>query len=607
MNRKSISLIIGLMAIALLGVMAMQYYFIRQSYQLKSQLFDESVMAAINTVALKAEKDEALRFLNEREVQEKQLRQVQEKHQKRRTDQQEESFEKAQRMRMKRQKLSSEFRALEQQIKRRYQGAVLLDNDFYETYMKDPALRSHVRLEVTIQQAYDELGRIYQEQEMGIYADRKAPVMKKAKDDSVRYFVSDPIRGEFIISLPPRVDVRLEEEIRRLEQEAKVKMAAVYMDSVKANSSEGGSALQDLTVEFERSKKSIKDRIDPEFLESELTKEFRNRQIGLDFNYTVSLSKTDSVIYRFAANGGPSANPSDEAYTTVLFPSDMGGDRAVLSVLFPARSTLLMGNMKVMLISSITLLLVMILIFAYTILSILKQKKLSAMKNDFMNNMTHEFKTPVATIMIASESLKDPEISHDRARVNRLASIIYDENIRLGNHIERVLNIARLEKGDVKIDSDPIDINDLISTVTDSMALQLQKSNVQIDYRLEAKDSVVLGDELHLSNVVFNLLDNAIKYTESAPVIQICTRSTEKNLYLSIKDNGMGMNKAQLSRIFDQFYRIPTGNIHDIKGFGLGLSYVYDIVKRLGGTIKVKSELSKGTEFDITFPLYKMH
>ena len=266
-----------------------------------------------------------------------------------------------------------------------------------------------------------------------------------------------------------------------------------------------------------------------------------------------------------------------------------------------------MGNMKVMLISSITLLLAMILIFAYTILSILKQKKLSAMKNDFMNNMTHEFKTPVATIMIASESLKDPEISNDRARVSRLAGIIYDENVRLGNHIERVLNIARLEKGDVNIDADPIDINDLISTVTDSMALQLQKNNVQIDYRLEARDSVVLGDELHLSNVVFNLLDNAIKYTESAPVIQICTRSTEKNLYLSIKDNGMGMNKAQLGRIFDQFYRIPTGNIHDIKGFGLGLSYVYDIVKRLGGTIKVKSELHKGTEFDITFPLYKTH
>src|SRR5690606_8856275 len=136
-------------------------------------------------------------------------------------------------------------------------------NDFYETYMKDPALRSHVRLEVTIQQAYDDMGRIYQEQEMGTYADRKAPVMKKAKDDRVRYIVSDASLYEFIISLPPRVDVKLEEEIRRLEQEARVKMAAVYMDSEKANSDECGSSLQELSVECERFKKSIKGTIDP--------------------------------------------------------------------------------------------------------------------------------------------------------------------------------------------------------------------------------------------------------------------------------------------------------------------------------------------------------
>src|SRR5690606_36360266 len=306
-------------------------------------------------------------------------------------------------------------------------------------------------------------------------------------------------------------------------------------------------------------------------MEDELEQELQNRDIQLAFDFTISSSKTDSVLYQFVNNHSSSLLNEDEAYSTVLFPSDMTGERAVLSVYFPGKSSLIMGNMKAMLFSSAALLLVLISCFAFTILSIIKQKKLSEMKNDFMNNMTHEFKTPVATIMIASESLKDPEISQDRSRVARLAGIIYDENIRLGNHIERVLNIARLEKGDVNIDADPIDINDLISTVTDSMALQLQKNNVQIDYRLEARDSVVLGDELHLSNVVFNLLDNAIKYTESAPVIQICTRSTEKNLYLSIKDNGMGMNKAQLGRIFDQFYRIPTGNIHDIKGFGLGL------------------------------------
>jgi len=602
MNRKSISLIIGLMAIALLGVMAMQYYFIRQSFHLKTQLFDESVMAAINTVALKVEKDEALRFLNAKEIGENKLRERQAKE-KKRSSEEERSLAVANRMRMKRQKLSSEFKALEKQVKRRYQGAVLLDNDFYETYMKDPALRSHVKYEITIQQAYDEMGRVFQQQEMGIYVDKKTSRIKKAKDDSVRYFVVDPVVGEFVISLPPRVDAKLEEEIRQLEQQAKVKMAAVYMDSVKANSKKEGSSLENLAHEFERSKKSIEQRIDPKFMEEELKQELENRHIKLPFDFNISNSKTDSVIFQFTNH---TAFPEEgEAYTTVLFPSDMGGERATLSVFFPDKSSLLVGNMKVMLISSAALLLVLIACFAFTILSIIKQKKLSVMKNDFMNNMTHEFKTPVATIMIASESLKDPEISQDRARVARLAGIIYDENIRLGNHIERVLNIARVEKGDLSLDSESIDMNDLIMAVVDSMSLQLQKNNVEIEFDLKAAHSTVLGDELHLSNVIFNLIDNSIKYTDHAPLIKIGTSSHDKNLNITLKDNGMGMNRDQLSKIFDQFYRIPTGNIHDVKGFGLGLSYVQDIVKRLGGTIKVKSEINKGTEFEITLPLYK--
>src|SRR5690606_16922889 len=180
-----------------------------------------------------------------------------------------------------------------------------------------------------------------------------------------------------------------------------------------------------------------------------------------------------------------------------------------------------------------------------------------------------------------------------------------DENVRLGNHIERVLNIARIEKGDLKLETESIDINDLIGAVVDSMALQLQKGNVEIELNLEANPSVVLGDELHLSNVIFNLIDNSIKYTDHQPQIKIQTKAHSKSLIITLTDNGMGMDKEQLSKIFDQFYRIPTGNIHDVKGFGLGLSYVHDIVKRVGGTIKVKSEINKGTEFEIVLPLIK--
>lgn len=589
------------MAIALLGVMAMQFYFIRQSFNLKAQLFDESVMAALNTVALKAEKDEALRFLNEKEMHENRIRRTKEQ-QVQKSSEHQKSLEYANRMRMKRQQLNSEFKALEQQVKRRYPGAVLLDNSFYETYMKDPAFRNHVKYEITIQTAYDEKGNAFQQQEWGIYSDRKAKVVKKAKDDSVRYFVVDPVVGEFVISLPPRVDAKLEQEIRRLEHETKMRAASIYMDSIKASTNGDGSALKDLANEFERSKKSISQRIDPDFMHEELRKELDLRDIHLDFDFKINNNSTDSVIFKFSSVDF--ASESGATYQTVLFPNDMASEGAVLSVYFPKKSSLLLGNMKIMLASSVALLLVLIGCFAYTILSIIKQKKLSEMKSDFMNNMTHEFKTPVATIMIASESLKDPEISLDGGRVKRLAGIIYDENVRLGNHIERVLNIARIEKGDLSLESEPINMNELISTVTDSMSLQLQKKNVTINLDLAAIESTVLGDELHFSNVIFNLIDNSIKYSEGEPFINIRTVSHAKKLLIYFKDNGIGMNKDQLSKIFDQFYRIPTGNVHNVKGFGLGLSYVQDIIKRLGGSIKVKSELHRGAEFEITLPLY---
>ena len=225
------------------------------------------------------------------------------------------------------------------------------------------------------------------------------------------------------------------------------------------------------------------------------------------------------------------------------------------------------------------------------------------MKTDFINNMTHEFKTPVATIMIASEALKDPELTADKKRIDRLANIIYDENVRLGSHIERVLNIAKIDKGDLKLEHKEVQINDLLAAIVDSMSLQLQKRNATIELDLNAKDSTVMGDELHLSNVIFNLLDNANKYSPENPQLKICTLNAGKNLIIKVADKGIGMNRDQLSKIFDQFYRIPTGNLHDVKGFGLGLSYVNNIVKKLHGTIRVKSEKGKGSEFEIILPL----
>jgi two-component system phosphate regulon sensor histidine kinase PhoR len=223
------------------------------------------------------------------------------------------------------------------------------------------------------------------------------------------------------------------------------------------------------------------------------------------------------------------------------------------------------------------------------------------MKTDFINNMTHEFKTPVSTIMIASEALKDNEIAFDRDRVSRLANIIYEENARLGSHIERVLNIARIEKNDFKLERNPIDVNEMISVVLDSMALKLQKYDAKLTLHLEAENPVITGDELHFSNVIYNLVDNAIKYSEGEPDITISTLNRGDQVVIRVADKGIGMSRDQQSKIFEQFYRIPTGNLHDVKGFGLGLSYVNTVVKRLNGMISVRSEKEKGSEFELKF------
>lgn len=588
------------MTIALLGVMAMQYYYIRQSFHLKSQLFDESVMTALNTVALKAERNEALHFLNEKDkdrIQAWQKRaQVKDFIQQR-----DESEQVAERMRMKSRQLQSKFKTLEKEIRRRHPGAVLVDNDFYETYIKDPRYRPYVQYEASVRHEVDGYGGLLQQQDVEIYTTKVAPVIKKAKDDSVRYFIIDPNVGELIISLPPRVDERLEGEIRKYEQLAKARIASTYIDSIRNTPTTSNSAIENLANEFERSKQSLAQRIDSTFIVEQLKEELRARKLPLAFDMKISKGDVDSTLYGFVTD----SSEKESQYSATLFPSETSANEATISVYFPGKSSILIDNIQMMLFSSATLLLILIGSFTYTILTILRQKKISEMKTDFINNMTHEFKTPVATIMIASESLKDPEIAEDKNRITRLANIIYDENSRLGNHIERVLNIARLEKDNLELTKELINVNDLLEGVVDSMELQFKKNEAEVSLDLKATRAMIMADELHLSNIIFNLLDNSLKYCEENAKIEIYTKNKGDHILIHMKDNGIGMSKEQQAKVFDQFYRVPTGNIHNVKGFGLGLSYVHDIVKRMTGSIKIKSELNKGTEFEITFPLNK--
>ncbi|MBK8473638.1 MAG: PDZ domain-containing protein [Sphingobacteriales bacterium] len=232
-------------------------------------------------------------------------------------------------------------------------------------------------------------------------------------------------------------------------------------------------------------------------------------------------------------------------------------------------------------------------------------KKLSDMKTDFINNMTHELKTPISTIQLAAEMLTDPTLSRNEQSIKRYAGMIHEENRRMQSHVEKVLQFARLEKGNFKLTYTTIDIHDLIEEIVQKLSLRMDKASGTMDCHLNAEHFRIEGDEMHLTNVIYNLLDNAIKYAQDQPVINIYTRDTPDGLSISIQDQGIGMSKDALKKVFEKFYRVPTGNIHNVKGFGLGLSYVKLMAEAHGGTIRAQSKLGKGSVFELILPLKK--
>ncbi|MGF1925415.1 MAG: sensor histidine kinase, partial [Bacteroidia bacterium] len=392
-------------------------------------------------------------------------------------------------------------------------------------------------------------------------------------------------------------------EDAKAERKYQMELKGLYADSLNLYGDESLKLVQDVASEMNDPNIPLKQRIpSKEFLDTLIKRELLSKDITLDYNYWITpVRDKKDVIYQNVSNVAVLPTAAN-VYEHSLFSNDLIRDPGMLYVSFPDKNSAILENLFATLASSVALLLVLIFIFAYTIFAIIKQKKLSEMKTDFINNMTHEFKTPVATIMIASEALKDPEVVSDKGRICRLAGIIYDENVRLGNHIERVLNVARLDKEELKLDLAPVDLNDLVSAVVDSMDLQLKKKDATVILNLSANPAVIMGDELHLSNVIYNLIDNANKYSSGAPRISITTKNTPRYMHLTVADEGIGMTKDDTKRIFDQFYRVPTGNLHDVKGFGLGLNYVQDIISKMGGNIKVNSEKDKGTSFEITLP-----
>ncbi|WP_345954451.1 HAMP domain-containing sensor histidine kinase [Mucilaginibacter sp. PAMB04168] len=598
MKKTSIGLIIGLMGFALLGVIAMQYFFLRQSYKQQSELFDRDVAEALNVVQDKLKQHDANRFLNDRANGVKTRKITRYTLSKKKSDSITEALVNSK-------KLSDKSKALHDlkiSMLRDSLQRILLSSKVDEELYGEPQ-EGMVNVRLRVEEFTDELGFVHQRPLPPEITDITKP-KKLRKYDTSFYTYPDPVLGRQVVAVTHINPLWQREHERRLKQKRISQIRQMLKaDSLAQLKNVDVTVMAKLAEEYNKADQPLKERIDPFFLDSLLRLELRNKGISLPPSYEVTSANNDSLLFSKAydiVGERPVFNVAD-TYETTIFAQDVINDPGKIRMFFPDKNSHILNTMTYMLSISGGLLLVLIFCFGYTIFSILKQKKISEMKTDFINNMTHEFKTPVSTIMIASEALQDKEIIEDKARVARLANIIYEENERLGSHIERVLNIARIEKNDFKLDKKPVDVNDLIVEVLDSMQLILQKSNAQVDLHLDADDAVIEADELHFSNVIYNLIDNAIKYSRENPELTITTLNKGGQLVVRVADRGIGMSRDQQAKIFEQFYRVPTGNLHDVRGFGLGLSYVNTIVKRLEGMISVRSEKEKGSEFELKF------
>ncbi len=343
---------------------------------------------------------------------------------------------------------------------------------------------------------------------------------------------------------------------------------------------------------------NIIDTLHPFYLESLLKTEFQKLEINEPFQYSVHDCFTDSIVY------------TREVHTQERSSADIdhpvihwGKDNHHFSVFFPNRAASVAGRLNFWIYSSIYLI-VVVAFFYYVISVILKQRKLSEVKTDFINNMTHEFKTPISTIGLSSEVLLKDSIVNQPDRLKNYAKIINQENKRLQLQVERILQIATIEKEQINLRTNQLDIHQIIEKVSDTFKLNVEAKSGDISLNLVAEDCTVKGDEVHLTNILNNLVDNAIKYSDEAPHINISTSNQGSNLIINIKDNGIGIDPNEQKQIFDKFYRVPKGNVHDVKGFGIGLNYVKVMIEQHGGKISVTSnDTEKGSTFTIRLPL----
>ena len=545
MNKKGFRAIILLMSLALMGIISLQLYWILHDIRLKEQQFDQSVSQAMNAIVDRIETNEALNIINER------------------------------------------------------------------VFKIDPSRITQLMIRdtsslipVTITDTSIEIPK---------HDVKPPPVVEDLDNADINIEFHRPGSSQTFLRVQRRNYVQRDSSSQHTIHSSRI--TRIYGDSaeviirqneekIKARLEKLNDVMDKMAIEFAGPENDLRSRLDSTRLDSIIKYELSNRGVNLNVDYGVLNGNNNSF---FVTKSSVSSNELLKSkYKTLLFPNDIISKPDYLIFHFPGSMKYVLASMWVMLLSSTLFTFIILFGFAYTIQVIYRQKKLSDIKSDFINNMTHEFKTPIATISLAVDSIKDPRVKNNQEKFDYFTRIIREENKRMNAQVENVLQMAMIEKGELNLRKEEVNIHTIIQHAVELIALQVESKCGKINCRLNAEIPLLVGDPIHLSNVIFNLLDNANKYSPEKPEITIETSNLKTGLTVRVGDKGIGMTKDMQKKIFEKFYRVPTGNIHDIKGFGLGLSYVKAVIEQHKGLIKVESETNKGSTFEFFIPFGKL-
>ncbi|MCX6292232.1 MAG: HAMP domain-containing sensor histidine kinase [Bacteroidetes bacterium] len=542
MNRKQIRWIIALMSMALIGIISLQVYWISHDIAIKEQQFDQAVNQAMNAIVDKIETREAFHIIRNRfiDFDPQQLRTLM----------------------MTNEMAGSPFEITDSSI------------SIPETASGPPPI-------------FDDLDN----------ADINIEFHSPGNNQTILKFQHKNVYHRDSIS-----EQRIKSSrITRISGDSAEVTIRMNEEKIKARMDKLNDVMRQMAVEFMGNEGGeLQQRISQPQLDSLIRLELDNRYLNIHYNYAVLNGNTNKLA--ISKSTGSEEDLLKSKYKTLLFPNDVFSKPDYLILQFPGSMKYVLSSIWLMLTSSFVFTIIILFGFAYTIMVILRQKKLSDIKSDFINNMTHEFKTPIATISLAVDSIKDPRVTFDAEKLAYFTRIIREENKRMNSQVENVLRMAQLEKGELHLRTEEINLHSIINQAVELIALQVESRGGKITSELHATNPVITGDPMHLSNVIFNLLDNANKYSPLVPGITISSENSPHGLVISVTDHGIGMSKETQKKIFEKFYRVPTGNLHDIKGFGLGLSYVKAIVELHKGKIEVESETGKGSRFVIYLP-----